>query len=182
MQRVLIVVDMQNDFVDGSLGTPEAPKIVADVCQRIRQAHDQGERVCLTLDTHTPEYLSTQEGRYLPVKHCIRETPGWALNAQVEAAAGPAARRFVKGTFGSPELARSLAALCQDKGLDDGKGLEVELCGLCTDICVVSNALIIKAVLPEAHLTVNSALCAGVTPEKHLAALEVMRSCQVNVI
>lgn len=182
MERVLIVVDMQNDFVDGSLGTPEASKIVAGVCQRIRQAHTRGERICLTLDTHTPEYLSTQEGRYLPVAHCIRETPGWGLNPQVEEAAGAAARRFEKGTFGSPDLARTLAALCQDKGLDCGKGLEVELCGLCTDICVVSNALLVKAILPEAHLTVNAALCAGVSPEKHQAALEVMRSCQVDVI
>lgn len=181
MVRVLIVVDMQNDFIDGPLGSPEAKNILPDVCARLHQARAQGERIFLTLDTHGPDYLDTQEGQLLPAPHCIRDTPGWKLNAQVEEAAGPQAQLVEKGSFGSPKLARVLAALCQDKGLDEGKGMEIELCGVCTDICVVSNALLIKAALPEAHLSLNAQLCAGVTPEKHQAALEVLRSCQVAV-
>ncbi len=181
MVRVLVVVDMQNDFISGSLGTEQAQSIVPEVCTRLRQAQAREERVFLTLDTHGPDYLDTQEGQALPVAHCIRETPGWKLNAQVEEAAGAQAVRVEKGTFGSLKLARLLGALCQNKGLENGKGLEIELCGVCTDICVIANALLIKAALPEAHLRVRPRLCAGVTQEKHLAALEVMRSCQVTI-
>ncbi len=175
MKKALVVVDMQNDFIDGALGTKEAEQIVSDVAEYIKAVRAEGTPVLATLDTHGENYMDTQEGHFLPVKHCIRGSEGWKLNPQVEAALGEATR-LEKPVFGSLALPEKLTELCQ--GVPD----EVELIGLCTDICVVSNALILKAAFPETQVQVRSALCAGVTPQKHDAALETMRSCQVKVI
>ena len=176
-KRFLIVVDMQNDFIDGSLGTAEAVAIVPAVAARIREARAAGETVIATLDTHAENYLETAEGRKLPVPHCIRGTEGWQLAPAVAEALGDGVTLVEKPTFGSvrlPEVVREAAG-----GADV---LRIELLGLCTDICVVSNALLLKASFPEADMAVNRACCAGVTPEKHAAALETMASCQIEVI
>ncbi|MCR4805613.1 MAG: cysteine hydrolase [Clostridia bacterium] len=173
MRKILIVIDMQNDFIDGALGTKEAEAIVPAVAEKIRSYAP--EDVYATMDTHGENYMQTQEGRFLPVPHCIRGTDGWQIRPELAALLEEAAI-LEKPTFGSTELAMEL----QD--LADEEEIEVEMVGLCTDICVVSNALLLKAVLPEVPITVDSSCCAGVTPEKHLAALETMRSCQIRVI
>ena len=170
MKKRLIVIDMQNDFIDGALGTPEAVSIVERVKEKIRSWPP--EAVIATMDTHGPDYLTTQEGRSLPVEHCIKGTEGWRLRPDIAALLEKAAV-FEKPTFGSVDLAKALAAM---EDLE-----EVELVGLCTDICVVSNALLLKAAMPEVRISVDAACCAGVTPEKHRAALETMRSCQIQV-
>ena len=175
---LLIVIDMQNDFVTGALGTAEAQAIVPHVNAKIAAA----DAVVYTLDTHGEDYLATQEGKRLPVPHCIRNTPGWALEPEIAQTCARGMMSFEKPTFGSTALCEYVCTLAAEKGAVAGKGFHVELCGVCTDICVVSNALLIKAALPEADLTVNGALCAGVTPQKHEAALETMRSCQVEVL
>lgn len=170
----LLVIDMQNDFVDGALGTPEAQAIVGAVADHARGFDGT---VVFTRDTHTPDYLQTQEGKNLPVTHCVRGTAGWELApALAEIQAALDAPVFDKPTFGSTELAAWLVARNAEAPIDS-----IELCGLCTDICVVSNALLIKANLPEIPLAVDSKLCAGVTPKSHDAALSTMRSCQVEV-
>lgn len=171
-QRVLVVVDMQNDFITGSLGTKEAQAIVEKVCRKI-QGFD-GE-VLFTLDTHGPDYLETQEGRLLPVAHCIKGTPGWELEPRVRALCKTTP--IEKPTFGSTGLADVLQA----KHIYGGGLDEVVFVGLCTDICVVSNALLVKARLPEVPLTVDASCCAGVTPEAHHHALAVLRSCLITV-
>lgn len=171
-ERVLVVVDMQNDFITGSLGTKEAQAIVEKVCRKI-QGFD-GE-VLFTLDTHGPDYLETQEGRLLPVAHCIKGTPGWELEPRVKALCRTTP--IEKPTFGSTGLADVLQA----KHIYGGGLDEVVFVGLCTDICVVSNALLVKARLPEVPLTVDASCCAGVTPEAHQHALAVLRSCLINV-
>lgn len=172
--RYLIVVDMQNDFVDGALGTPEAQAIV-DRCRD--KARDFDGRLVFTQDTHDASYLSTQEGANLPVEHCIKGTPGWdIIDPLAEVCATRSALVFEKGTFGSLELAEHL------KGVHASEPIEsVELVGLCTDICVVSNALLVKAALPEVPVSVDASCCAGVTPESHEAALATMQSCQVGI-
>ena len=175
-EKFLIVVDMQNDFIDGSLGTAEAQAIVPAAEARVREAVAAGENVIATLDTHEENYLETAEGRKLPVRHCIRGSEGWRLNPRIDAAL-EGATRLEKPTFGSvrlPELVRERA-----EGADR---LTIELIGLCTDICVVSNALLLKANFPEADIRVRRACCAGVTPEKHEAALATMASCQIDVL
>ena len=174
-KKFLIVVDMQKDFIDGALGTPEAQKIVKGAAERIRRAKAAGETVIATLDTHGEDYLSTREGRFLPVPHCVRGTAGWRLNPEIEDALGDSLC-LEKPTFGSVRLPEILAQMAGDAPM------EVELLGLCTDICVVSNALLVKARFPEADVRIQASLCAGVTPEKHLAALETMRSCQIEVL
>ena len=162
----LIVVDMQNDFIDGSLGSAMAQAIVPKVVEKA--AHFDG-KVIFTRDTHGPNYLNTQEGRKLPVKHCIQGTPGWQICGELQ----PFAANVVdKLSFGSISLPRLLA--------QEGTPESIELCGLCTDICVVSNALMLKANFPEMEISVDSDCCAGVTPETHEAALTTMR-CQINV-
>lgn len=174
--KFLIVVDMQVDFIDGSLGTPEAEAIVPAVAAHIREARAAGEHVIATLDTHPEHYLDTAEGKKLPVRHCIRGSAGWQLNPEIEAALGDSPR-LEKPTFGSvrlPERVRALAG--------DADALRIELVGLCTDICVVSNALLLKAHFPEAAIAVRRDCCAGVTPEKHAAALETMASCQIDIL
>ena len=179
MRKVLVVIDMQNDFIDGSLGTPEAVAIVENVKAKIRE-YDPAY-VCFTQDTHGPDYLQTQEGRNLPVEHCIRGTKGWEIREDIkelmQEPVSPYGRTvYEKPTFGSVELAEDLRGLLKDEDI------EIEMVGLCTDICVISNALLLKAYMPEVKITVDSSCCAGVTPEKHEAALETMRSCQINVI
>ena len=178
MQDILIVVDMQNDFISGALGTAEAQAIVPKVVEKVKGFTG---RVIFTRDTHFENYLSTQEGRNLPVPHCIRDTPGWALEPDIAKECAQGMISFAKPTFGSAALCEYVRTLAEEKGAADGKGFCVELCGVCTDICVVSNALLLKAALPEADFIVNGALCAGVTPQKHEAALETMRSCQIEV-
>ena len=170
MKKLLLVIDMQNDFIDGSLGTTEAVSIVERVKEKIRSWPPNA--IIATMDTHRPDYLSTQEGRNLPVEHCIRGTEGWQIRPDVAALLEQAVI-IEKPTFGSMDLAKRLA------DMEDLE--EVELVGLCTDICVVSNALLLKAALPELKISVDAACCAGVTPEKHNAALETMRSCQIDV-
>lgn len=173
MKHFLIVVDMQKDFVDGALGTPEAQKILPNVVDKI--LNFDGE-IFATLDTHAANYLQTAEGRHLPVPHCIKGTPGWMLDDQVAAALEQKpCTRVEKLTFGSVLLPR---LLYQAAGSEP---FTVELVGLCTDICVVSNALMLKANFPEMPICVDSSCCAGVTPETHQTALETMRCCQIDV-
>lgn len=175
MDKILVVVDMQNDFVDGALGTKEAEEIVDRVVSKIQNF--QGP-VIATLDTHPEHYLETAEGRKLPVPHCIRGSEGWKINGEVLAALEKKGYQAVeKGTFGSVELPERI------RKLTDGeeKGAEIEMVGLCTDICVVSNALLLKANFPEAEISVDSACCAGVTPQTHQAALATMRMCQISI-
>ena len=173
MRKILIVVDMQNDFIDGALGTPEAEAIVGNVKAKIASYPE--EDVFFTRDTHQADYMESQEGRYLPVPHCIEGTDGWQIRSDVFAAA-PGAKIFDKPTFGSTALAEAVKEMAQ------AEELEIELIGLCTDICVVSNALLLKATLPEVKISVDPVCCAGVTPEKHAAALETMRSCQIQMV
>ena len=174
MKQFLIVVDMQKDFVDGALGTSEEQAIVPAAARKIR---DFDGHIFVTFDTHSEGYLDTAEGRKLPVPHCVRGTPGWALDACIAAAlAGKDWSAVEKPSFGSTALPQLLADAA------GGEPFSVTLIGLCTDICVVSNALLIKAFFPEAPIAADSACCAGVTPEKHEAALETMRSCQIDVV
>ena len=174
MEKVLIVVDMQKDFVDGSLGTAEAVAIVDKVASRIA-AFDG--RIFATLDTHQADYLETAEGKKLPVPHCIKDTDGWLLNEKVMYALSEKNYRTIeKGTFGSTKLVEETAKLAADGEV------AVELIGLCTDICVVSNALLLKAHFPEMGIAVDASCCAGVTPKTHEAALETMKMCQIDII
>ena len=169
--KVLVVIDMQNDFIDGALGTPEACAIVPAVVDKIRNFDGL---VLATRDTHGADYLSTQEGRNLPVEHCIKGTKGWELNPEISALIKEAP--IDKPTFGSCELGMRLKELAQHENIEN-----ITLIGVCTDICVISNAMIIKAFLPEVPVTVVKDCCAGVTPESHLRALEAMRSCQIEI-
>ena len=173
MRRLLVVVDMQKDFVDGSLGTKEAMAIVPAVTKKVRSF--EGD-IFVTYDTHFEDYLETKEGKNLPVPHCIYETPGWQLTEALEELMEEIPHYKVqKYTFGSttlPHLMTDVAA---------GEDFSIELIGLCTDICVVSNALILKAHFPEVPISVDSACCAGVTPDLHEAALRTMKSCQIDV-
>lgn len=174
MKNFLVVVDMQKDFVDGSLGTIEAQGIVRNVCEKIKGF--EGE-IIVTFDTHDENYLDTAEGKKLPVKHCIKGTKGFELDEDVKSALeGKDYTSVEKPTFGSVKLPEIIREKAQ------GEDFTVELIGLCTDICVVSNALLIKANFPEAEVFVDSSCCAGVTVESHNAALETMKSCQINVI
>ena len=173
MPKILVVVDMQKDFVDGALGTKEAQAIVDNVVKKIE---DFDGSIYVTYDTHFEDYMETDEGKNLPVVHCVRDTDGWKLNEKVQAALDKKSYTEVeKITFGSIDLPFVLA---EENEMDDA---EIELIGLCTDICVVSNALILKANYPDINISVDSSCCAGVTPEKHEAALETMRSCQIIV-
>ncbi len=172
MREILIVVDMQNDFIDGALGTEEAAAIVPRVKEKIENF--SGE-VLFTRDTHETDYLETQEGRNLQVPHCIRGTEGWQIRPELDAL-----RTSVpidKNTFGSAELGAKLAAMDLEEAVSG-----ITLIGLCTDICVISNAMIVKAFLPEVPVTVDSSCCAGVTPASHETALEAMKACQITVI
>ncbi len=171
MRDILIIVDMQKDFIDGSLGTPEAEAILPRLADRLRSF--DGE-VIYTRDTHEADYLSTLEGRHLPVPHCIRGTAGWEIDPRLTALrTGPV---IDKPTFGSTRLADLLAESHQAAPID-----RITLVGLCTDICVLSNALLIKAAIPGVEIYVDAACCAGVTPESHANALRAMQMCQIQV-
>lgn len=165
MRKTLLVIDMQNDFIDGSLGTKEAVAIVENVKKKIAEYQANGDEIIFTRDTHQKDYLSTNEGKHLPVEHCIEGTYGWQIREGLEV---PGAIVINKPSFGYLNWA--------DYQLE-----EVELVGLCTDICVASNALILKAVYPEIKVSVDAKCCAGVTPESHEAALMTMKMCQVEV-
>ena len=171
MKNYLIVVDMQNDFIDGSLGTGEAVEIVSRVADKIR---DFDGEVIFTRDTHSEEYLATQEGKNLPVVHCVKGTPGWMIREGLESIRPCTV--IDKPTFGSTELGVLLA----QRDLEEKIG-SVTLIGLCTDICVISNALLIKAFLPETPVIVDAACCAGVTPQSHQEALDAMKMCQIAI-
>lgn len=168
--KALIVVDMQNDFIDGALGTKEAVAIVGKVKEKIAEYRKNGDTVIFTRDTHSENYMDTQEGKNLPVPHCIKGTTGWEISSELEVGNSLV---IDKPTFGSKELAEHLAGT---DSLD-----EVELIGLCTDICVISNAMLIKAFMTETKVSVDSLCCAGVTPESHSNALESMKMCQIEV-
>ena len=187
--KVLVIVDMQNDFIDGALGTPEAQAIVPNVVNKMKEHKNTDTIILFTKDTHKEDYLDTPEGKKLPVPHCIEGTPGWSIAKPIGSefkakgymtySSGTVINgRVLKPTFGSYDLLKILD--------DDEIELdEIELCGVCTDICVISNAIMIKTALfdkTNVKLIVDSNCCAGVTPEKHEAALEVMKSCQINVI
>ena len=172
--KYLVVVDMQNDFITGSLGTAEAEKIVPAVCEKISRYKAENCGIFMTLDTHFKDYLETPEGKKLPVEHCIKGTEGWQPAAQVAEALGGCETVYEKNTFGSAELAQNFAKIAK-------AGDEIELCGLCTDICVVSNALLIKAFCPDCEVIVDANCCAGVTEESHRAALVTMASCQCRI-
>lgn len=168
-KNLLLVIDMQNDFVTGSLGTKEAMQIVPSVVNKIKKYIEDGDSVIFTRDTHTSEYLQTQEGKKLPVEHCIKGTWGWELIDELK----PYAEQiFDKPTFGSVELAEYVVK---------SDFHEIELIGLCTDICVVSNTLLLKANLLDTEISVDAACCAGVTPETHEAAITTMKMCQVTI-
>lgn len=174
MKNFLIVVDMQKDFVDGSLGTKEAQGIVADVVKKIEAF--QGE-IFVTYDTHFADYLETAEGKKLPVEHCIKGTSGWELDSSVAKALSTKEYTAVeKLTFGSVNLPKLIK---ERAGEED---FTVELVGLCTDICVVSNALILKANFPQNKISVDASCCAGVTPDTHNHALSVMKMCQIDIM
>ncbi len=166
MKKTLIVVDMQNDFIHMALGTPEAMEILPRVKEKIARYHSLGYEIIYTRDTHEDNYLSTPEGQKLPVKHCIRGSLGWQI---ADGLYIDGCKIIDKPNFGWPHWDR--------EELED-----VELIGLCTDICVVSNALIIKAAFPEARVAVDSACCAGVTPETHASALGTMKMCQIDIL
>lgn len=175
MKKILVVVDMQNDFIDGSLGTKEAEAIVDHVVKKIHEYPK--DCVYATRDTHQEDYLQTQEGANLPVVHCIEGTHGWQINDKVAEALGSAVV-LNKPTFGSYALADMMAMeLAGHKETE----FEIELVGLCTDICVVSNAILLKARMPEVKISVDASCCAGVTPESHEAALKTMQMCQIAV-
>lgn len=168
-KKLLAVIDMQNDFIDGALGTKEALSIVPRVKERILRAQAEGETIVFTRDTHGSDYLSSLEGKSLPVPHCIKGTHGWEISADL-----PAAEKIIdKPTFGSVSLAEHVRKAGYEK---------VEIVGLCTDICVISNALLLKAFCPETEISVRADCCAGVTPESHQTALSAMCACQIKIV
>lgn len=193
--KLLIVVDAQNDFIDGALGSKEAQVAVPKIVERINKS--MNEIILFTKDTHNINYSDTREGKKLPVAHCIENTDGWCINKSIRSAwkGNPNTillnanhncglntnNTILKPTFGSTNLMNIVNKLNENLFIED-KIDTIEFCGFCTDICVISNVLMIKALLPEINIIVNSELCAGVTPEKHEAALEVMRSCQIEVL
>lgn len=174
--NILVVIDMQNDFIDGALGTKEAENIVEKVCDKISSFDG---KVFFTMDTHLENYLDTQEGKKLPVKHCIKDTEGWQLNKDIQNAKDKLQNSLTiqKQTFASATLAQQLTQLNETKTIKN-----ITLVGLCTDICVISNAMTIKAFLPETSITVDASCCAGVTPQSHTTALQAMQMCQIDII
>ena len=170
--KVLVVVDMQHDFVDGALGSEDARAIVPQVSAKIREYRKNGDCVIFTRDTHGEDYMDTQEGRNLPVSHCIEGTEGWQILPQLEAGASPVVNKV---TFGSRDLPQVLKEACPDME-------SIQLIGLCTDICVISNAMVLKAFFPEVPLTVDASCCAGVSPETHQNALEARKVCQIRIL
>ena len=188
--KVLVIVDMQKDFIDGALGTSEAQDIVENVVNKMKEHKNTATVILFTKDTHKKDYLDTPEGKKLPVPHCIEGTEGWAIDRAIHnefktggyatySAGDIVNGRITKPTFGSYDL---IDALCDiDAQTEEGVS-EIEFCGVCTDICVISNVLMAKAAFYGTPIVVDASCCAGVTPEKHAAALEVMKSCQIDVI
>ena len=168
--KVLCVIDMQNDFIDGALGTKEAEAILETVKAKIDLYRNNGDTVIFTRDTHTEEYMNTQEGKNLPVPHCIKNTRGWEVSSELITEGSVI---IDKPTFGSYELTEHIATLSDVEA--------IELIGLCTDICVISNAMLLKAKFTETPISVDSSCCAGVTPESHLNALSAMKICQIEI-
>ena len=169
--KSIVVVDMQNDFIDGSLGTKEAQEMLPRLKDKLKKVVEDGSaELVFTMDTHGKDYLNTQEGKNLPVEHCIKGTQGWEISPELGEFVAKAKAVVEKPTFGSMELIKHLNAAD-----------EVELVGLCTDICVISNALLIKAAYPEMKVSVDAQCCAGVTPDSHANALEAMKMCQVEI-
>lgn len=166
--KTLIVIDMQDDFIYGSLGSPEAQAIVPNVKKKIEEYESRGDKVIFTRDTHFKNYLESHEGKNLPVPHCIEGTHGWEIIEEIDK---PECQHLNKLTFGY---------MGWDLRLD--KPEEIEIVGVCTDICVISNALILRATFREAEITVDASCCAGSTPANHLAALQVMKFCDIDVI
>ncbi|MGN1320775.1 MAG: cysteine hydrolase family protein [Acutalibacteraceae bacterium] len=174
MKKILVVVDIQNDFVDGALGTREAVAMIDNAAQKIENFDGD---IFVTLDTHYENYMQTLEGQKLPVPHCIKDTNGWLLNPKIaDALKNRNYKTVEKLTFGSTKLPQLIK-----ESIGDNQA-EITLIGLCTDICVVSNALLLKANFTDVEIYVDSSCCAGVTPETHNAALEVMKCCQINII
>lgn len=173
MKKLLIVVDYQNDFVTGSLGFPEAVKLEKPIAEKIAQYRKEGQSIAFTYDTHDGDYLKTQEGRRLPVPHCVKGTEGWELYGRIAGLVQEGDRLIYKPAFGSAELFDYLRQSDFDS---------IELVGLVSDICVISNAALVKAALPEAEVTVDAACTASADPNKNRAALEIMSSLQINVI
>lgn len=184
--NILVVTDCQEDFCSGSLGTAEAQATVPAIVEKVKAASYDDVIVIATMDTHGEDYLETNEGRHLPVPHTIRNTKGWRIVPEIKEQLDAAEAEYIyKDRFGSLDLASHIRAVTLGGyGITerDGKYLVITVIGWCTDICVISNALILKAVFPEARIIVDSACCAGVTPEAHKAALMVLKSCQVEVI
>lgn len=172
--KLLIVVDMQNDFIDGALGSQEAAAIVPAVAEKIRAYEKRGDQVIFTRDTHEENYLETQEGKKLPVPHCIRETHGWEISPELST---DGCIVVDKVTFGSWELPEAVMQAMEGKLPES-----IELVGLCTDICVISNALLLKARFPEVPIGVDPACCAGVTPASHENAISAMKMCQIDIL
>jgi len=172
--KALIVIDMQNDFTTGVLGNPECAAVIKPVAERIRRFREENPDGILlaTLDTHTEDYMNTQEGKKLPVPHCIKPSEGWQLVPEIKTALGTDCTLLEKVTFGAVNLPQVLGAVPD----------EIELIGVCTDICVISNAMILKAAFPEVPIKVTANCCAGVTPASHNTALEAMKMCQIEVL
>ena len=175
--KALIVVDMQNDFVTGSLGSEQAEAIVPAVKQKVAEFEERGDVFVFTRDTHDANYLDTFEGKNLPVEHCIKATEGWEIVDDLQPLAKEANAIINKPTFGSFGLLDFL-----EPYVESGEVTEIELCGLCTDICVVSNTLLLRAKFHETPITVDASCCAGVTADSHKSALQTMRSCQIQAI
>jgi len=171
MQNILVVVDMQNDFIDGALGTKEAIAIVPAVKEKIKNFEG---RVIFTRDTHQPNYMETQEGKNLPVPHCIQGTEGWEIRSELMELCKE--EPINKVTFGSADLGFILRAIHNQSPIES-----ITFIGLCTDICVISNVMLAKAFVPEVKIKVDASCCAGVTPESHKNALEAMKVCQVEI-
>lgn len=169
--KTLIVIDMQNDFIEGALGTAEAKSIVPRVQAKVEAYVAAGDNIIFTRDTHHCNYLNTNEGKHLPVQHCMYNTQGWCIHKDIQSQFGTVI--LDKFSFGYTEW-EAFSDLLDVDG--------IEIVGVCTDICVITNALTLKTHYPEVEITVDASCCAGVTPEKHSAALEVMRSCQINVV
>jgi len=172
VKKILIAVDLQNDFITGALGTGEAVEMLPRAVRKIKEFDGP---VIFTMDTHGENYLETAEGRKLPVTHCVKNTEGWQLAPEIKALVGDN-RVVEKPTFGSMELPGLVMEFCRDELP------EIEIIGICTDICVISNAMILKAAFPEASITVDSSCCAGVAPESHQRALGAMGACQIDII
>ena len=183
--KLLAIIDTQNDFIDGVLGTKEAEAIVPRVCERIRQA-DKNTIIIFTRDTHSTNYLNTFEGERLPVEHCIYKTDGWMIHPDILEAARESGVKYHicnKFTFGMnmDEWYEAIDDL-SDWPRNGQYVEEIEIMGLCTDICVISNTMILRAMFPNYPIAVNSQCCAGVTPESHERALEAMKMCQIDII